>query len=122
MYYDVLLAALPVFLLFTQPWQLLDLKFLRRPAKSLLPEVLSYYQPRLRPPPMPLLPGGATSRWVWNSLPLTLLVLLCGLPPLMFALDPSGHKPPIETFCLLTLWAWCGWKCWKSEPGTRGPQ
>jgi hypothetical protein len=123
MYYDVLLAALPVMLLFTEPRQLLDLKFLCLSDKSLSPELLSYYQPHLRrPPALPLLPSGMSSRWVWNSTPLTLLVLLDVLSAIAFAIDPSGHAPPVETFCLLALWAWCGWQWLRSEPGAPRPE
>jgi hypothetical protein len=132
MYYDVLLAALPIFLLFTEPRRLLDVKFLGRPSPVpvagkppgapgvlLSAEVLTYYQSGLRePPPMPLLPGGTLPRWVWNSLPLTLLVLLCVLAPLSFALDFTGHGPPFETLILLALWAWCGWKWLRGEPSS----
>ncbi len=76
MYYDTLLAALPVCLLFT-----------------------------------------ATMRW-WlrNPVPATMLVLLIVLPHTADGIDylrtggrPTYHSPPFDTFCLLALWAWCGW-------------
>jgi hypothetical protein len=115
MYYDALLAALPVCLLLTHPRQFLAVKFLGRSAPP-SPEVLPYYQPCLKePPPLPLLAGGTAPRWVRNSFVLTLLVPLCALPSLSFAIDPTGHGPPFETFCVLVLWAWCGWQWMRGE-------
>jgi hypothetical protein len=115
MYYDSLLAALPVCLLLTHPREFLRVRFLGR-ATTPPPEVLPYYAPRLEePPPMPLLREGRTPRWVKNSFVLTLLVPLGALPALSFAIDPSGHLPPFETYCLLALWVWCGWKWWRGD-------
>jgi hypothetical protein len=28
---------------------------------------------------------------------------------------PIFHSPPFDTFCLLALWAWCGWQ-WLRKP------
>lgn len=112
MYYDMLLTALPVCLLFTEPSRYLRALLCRPPREPLVPELVPYYQPRLEDatPPAPLLPGGRESRWVWNSLPLTMLVLIITLPYLCAFLDPSHHYPPLDMFCLLVLWGWCGWQ------------
>ncbi len=83
MYYDTLLAALPVCLLFTGPirW------------------------------------------WLRNPIPATVVVLLIALPHAADAVDylrtggrPTYHSPPFDTFCLLALWGWCGWRwLWMGE-------
>jgi hypothetical protein len=113
MYYDVLLTALPVCLLFTEPGRYLKVSFWPAPAEPLHPELLAYYRPRLEdptPPPAPLLPGGGRLHWVRNPLPPTVLVLMIGLTYLGSLLDPTYHFPPFDTFCLLVLWGWCGWR------------
>ncbi|HZY86115.1 MAG TPA: glycosyltransferase family 87 protein [Gemmataceae bacterium] len=114
MYYDVLLAALPVCLLFTDPRQYLEVHFLRRPARPLPPEALAYYDPRLGSP-LPEGPPPDRGRWVWNALPPTALVLVIGFPYLCIWLDPTHHYPPMDLFTLLVLWAWCGWS-WLRRP------
>jgi hypothetical protein len=114
MYYDVLLAALPVALLFTDPWRYLDVHFLRRPKQPLPPEALAYYDPRLGAP-LPEGPPPDRGRWVWNAMPPTALVLVLALPYLCVWIDPSHHYPPMDLFTLLALWAWCGWT-WLRRP------
>jgi hypothetical protein len=52
---------------------------------------------------------------VCDWVPLVLLVLLIVLPFVNFGLDPTGHGPPFETFCVLLLWLWCGCR-WLNEP------
>jgi hypothetical protein len=88
MYYDVLLAALPVCLLFTEPGRYLEGWFA---------------------------PGGRRPCWMASLVPPTLLALLLGLPYLCALLDPTNHYPPCDTFCLLALWAWSGWT-WLHTP------
>jgi hypothetical protein len=116
MFYDVLLAALPVCLLFTEPRRYLELTFVRPPKLPLSPELMAYYQPTWPAvtPAVPLLPGGR-GRWVWNPLPPLLLVLLIGLPHLAYQLTRDMIFPPWDTFCLLALWLWCGW-AWLRGP------
>ena len=85
MYYDVLLAVLPVYLLLDFLWN-----------------------------------GQATV-----SQRTTLLILLAflfivphtadGIDYLVNNGQPKFHSPPFDTFCLLALWAWCGWQ-WLREP------
>jgi hypothetical protein len=79
MYYDVLLAGLPMCLLFVPPR------------------------------------GVPRARRVVDKFPYTLLAILIPLPFLSVLLDPTHHYPPGDTFCLLALWAWCGWK-WLRTP------
>ncbi len=121
MYYDVLLAGLPVLLLFTEPRCYLRAEFWpwARGDVRPRPEMLPYYQPGLEdwaPPPMPLLPGGRRARWVCASMPPLLLVLILALPavtaiPVVESLcDPAHHFPPGESLGLLLLWAWCGYR------------
>jgi hypothetical protein len=76
-YYDMLLAALPVAVLFAGPARLADLR-----------------------------------------VPLALLALLIALSYFAALLDPSFFFPPFDTFCLLLLWAWCGWT-WLVTPPCR---
>jgi hypothetical protein len=124
MYYDVLLAALPLCLLFTEPARYLRLTFWPRPREPLSPALLAYYRPTLAdltPPPVPLLASGRTPRWVRNPLPPTLLALLIGLSYAGPILDPTWHFPPWDTFCLLALWAWCAARVLRAEtPGEGG--
>src|SRR5262249_3904791 len=113
MYYDVLLAALPVGLLFTEPGRYLRLRFLRRRDHLLTPEAENYYRPAHvdeLPPPMPLLPDGRRPRWVRNPLPPLLLLLLLGVPGVARRLDERGWGQPVDTLLLAWLWAWCGWR------------
>jgi hypothetical protein len=135
MYYDVLLAALPVCLLFTDPWRYFDAPFLRRrrppearacsegpvlgPRSSAIqrgqpPEASAYYDPRLGAP-LPAGPPPDLGRWAWNALPPVALALTIGLPYLCIHLDPTHHYPPMDLFTLLALWAWCGWT-WLRHP------
>jgi arabinofuranan 3-O-arabinosyltransferase len=121
MYYDVLLAALPVILLFRGPGRYFAVRFLRacdREAMDRQPAWWDYYRPALKdptPPPAALLPGAGKARWVYNPFPPTLLAYLIVVPFLAAHLDHSHHFPPFSTLGLLALWGWCGWKWWASE-------
>ena len=91
MYYDVLAAGLPLCVLFTEPARYL------RPAY-------------LRPP-------GPRGGWLWNPAPATLTTLFFLLPHLNDGIDYltnhgriNLHSLPWDMFCLLGLWAWCGWR------------
>jgi hypothetical protein len=124
MYYDFILGGLPVLLLFTEPRRYFQVMFWRRPSSRAASDAESddpgpgsalwwYYQPTLddlKPPPMPLLPGGRRPRWVRAPIPPLLLTLTLALPALGCLIDPTNHFPPGETFSLLALWAWCGWR------------
>jgi hypothetical protein len=82
MYYDVLLAALPVFLLLTEPRRYLQPILLAiRPLseEKLGSELAGYYRPRLPhgyPPQAPLLQAGYGHVWALNSLILTIIGIL----------------------------------------------
>jgi arabinofuranan 3-O-arabinosyltransferase len=98
MYYDVLLAALPVYLLLEDPIH-------RRWASGgrKLPDLSTRSGAALRPP-------------------LALLALFFLVPHIADGIDylvtngrPIFHSPPFDTFILLALWAWCGWQ-WLREP------
>lgn len=109
MYYDFVLAALPVLLLFTEPRRYLQAMFWGRPPSE---ELRSYYQPTLHDltPPLPLMPDGRRPRWVRAPVPPLLLFVLIITPIIGGFLNPSYHYPPVETFTLLLLWAWCGYR------------
>jgi hypothetical protein len=121
MYYDVLLAALPVCLLFTDPGAYLRPVFWPRPLGN--PELLPYYRPSLRAvlsdwlagrqdtvPPLPLMPEGQRRHWVWTPVPLLLLIGTIVSPAVGVIVDPAYRFPAVDTYCLLLLWAWCGWR------------
>jgi hypothetical protein len=120
MYYDFLVAGLPVLLLFTEPRRYFQVRLWQKRSERRIsgngecsPEMLSYYEPtldHLTPPPMPLLTGGRRPRWVVAPIPPLLLVLMLALPAISCIVDPSYHFPPWETFLLLLLWAWCGYR------------
>jgi hypothetical protein len=82
MYYDVLLAALPVFLLLTEPRRYLQPTLLAIGPVSeaqLGSELAGYYNPRLPrgyPAPVPWLPAGHGQIWALNSLILTMIAIL----------------------------------------------
>jgi arabinofuranan 3-O-arabinosyltransferase len=131
MYYDVMLAALPVVLLFTDPrraWPLRRVRLLRGPGTAARLAALDpgHVRPRepdwaegitTLPPPAewrPLAPSVLVlvfkPRWLLNLVPPLLLVGMLLGPPVCFLFDPTYHFPPMETFCLLALWLWCGWQ------------
>jgi hypothetical protein len=144
MYYDVLLTALPVLLLLTEPRRYLQLRFLTitRGSDAQLSEDLIEYH---RPAPASAWPGGVggsqlvyRSVFVINSLTLSLLALFAisdltlplldiavsisakglqdGPVPLPLKFSTSHVGTPLNTFCLIALWAWCGWLTWSVKP------
>jgi hypothetical protein len=181
MYYDVMISALPVGLLFTEPRRYLrDLAWLRplllEPAGWLLGERARRYlalslrpragrparlafavarptvpaaahvqagpgspgptgvlahrglltdgQPARGPAPSPLLeetavPPAPELRRPRKIIPLPpiFLALVIVLPPLCIAWDPTHHYPPMDTFSLLGLWAWCGYRTLRNTEG-----
>jgi hypothetical protein len=133
MYYDFLLAGLPILLLFTEPRRYLQAipwrppRWLARKA-SVAPDRLPprawqcYYEPGiddLTPPPMPLLPDGRRIRWVRAPMAPLLCFLVLVLPGICFLLYPSDHYPPGDTYGLLVLWAWCAYRVFRDR--TTGP-
>src|SRR5262249_49005765 len=103
MYYDVLLSALPVFLLFTEPRRYLEpwlLAIVPLADAGWGDGLRPYYQPRLArayPTPVLLVHAGYRHVWVLNKMGLDLWALLLSnqevLPPL--------HSPdlPYDPFC-----------------------
>jgi arabinofuranan 3-O-arabinosyltransferase len=94
MYYDVLLALLPVYLLIA--WR----------AAGFIP---AGFNPAEINPAARLL--------------LVLLALLFlvshtadGIDYLVTNGKPIFHSPPFDAFCLLALWAWCGWQWLREQP------
>ncbi len=119
MYYDFVVAALPMLLLFTEPSRYFQLRLWRLkplPDGRGSAEMLRYYQPSLTDltPPMPLLPQGRRPRWAIAPMPPLLLFLILVLPAYCCIRDPSHHFPPWDTFVLLFLWAWCGYHLLKT--------
>ncbi len=135
MYYDVMLAALPVALLFTDPrraWPVRRMHLLHGPGTVARLAALGPGAPPFEPDspdpdwsqrfmasppaaPRRLLGPAVTvlvlkPHWLLNLVPPLLLLGMLVLPPLCFLIDSSYHFPPTETFCLLALWAWCGWQ------------
>jgi hypothetical protein len=130
-YYDVLLAALPVCLLFTDPRRYLRPSFLGRAGQASGDGWAAYYRPApsVRLPLPAALAQAARAGWVWNPAPPTLVALLITLPALAAGVnqwngDYSFFFPPYDTFCLLALWAWCGLQCWRNlaPPEAEGPE
>jgi hypothetical protein len=113
MYYDVLLAALPLVALFAEPrrfWPLRRARLLHGPESVALLAALEPAPegklPALEPASVLLLafkPG-----WATNLVPVLLLAGVLLSPPICFWFDPTYHFPPMDTFFLLGLWLWCG--------------
>jgi hypothetical protein len=104
MYYDVLLAALPVYLLLALVWH----------GQEIVPQ-------RAAPQRAAgFIPAGINPA---ARLPLILLALFFLVPHTADGIDylvtngrPIFHSPPFDTFCLLALWAWCGWHWFRERP------
>jgi arabinofuranan 3-O-arabinosyltransferase len=125
MYYDSLLAALPVFLLLTEPRRFLIprlLGLIQLNGKTLPSELAAYYEaesPKGLPGSSPVAIG-PNRIWVLNSFELTLIALMIAsqyaFPHLGWG---ASYGPPWDTLCLFILWLWCG-GCWligqRSEP------
>lgn len=112
MYYDVLLAALPLFLLLTEPRGYLEpilFVFMRLRGMGTSD---GYYQPKLprsQPAELPFMQPAARHIWVLNRLEPTILVILIVTVDLLPLFDVNVRDYPYETVCLTVLWLWCGW-------------
>jgi hypothetical protein len=117
MYYDVLLAALPVALLFTEPRRYLEpmlVAVIPLVAGRLPAGLRRYYQPALAracPPPGPLVRAGPHV-WVLNRFVPTVTVVLVVLENLALPRDF-----PFATIGLILLWGWCGWQLLRAPDG-----
>jgi hypothetical protein len=130
-YYDSLLALLPVTLLLTEPRRFIRPIILA--ATPAPPELAAYYDPRPLAglPPPTAVPAGPRTTAVLNSFVLTAVALLLfveqTLPnlnaratvsvgmiatgrsvPNTFTFSTGQHGTPWDTFVLLGLWAYCG--------------
>jgi arabinofuranan 3-O-arabinosyltransferase len=119
LYYDFVVAAVPMLLLFTEPRRYFRVHFwhglrrLQAVDEPLSPEMYRYYRPdwtHPTPPPLPLMPGGRRLRWVVAPAPPLFLFLILAVPAYCCIRDHSYHFPPWDTFVLLALWAWCGYR------------
>jgi len=126
MYYDMLLASLPVFLLFTEPRRYLIprfvvLFFVNR--RHLGRDLVDFYRPGLAtqaPPPVPAIPATHRHIWVLNSLEMTLVLILMLIPSALHLFSIGNpYGTPWETFVLLALWLWCAWKWLRQREGIK---
>jgi hypothetical protein len=115
MYYDVLLAALPVLLLFTEPAQYLKpvyLVLIPLAGPVLDADLEGYHRVRLTehaPPRPPVLRVGYHNIWVFNRMAPSLTVLLLATVWVFYPLHwGTYYGPPWDTYCLMVLWLWCG--------------
>jgi hypothetical protein len=121
MYYDVLLAALPVLLLCTEPRRYLQPRFLALvplTTNQLGDKQAHYYRPGFPttyPPTPPSLAAGYGNLWVVNSMTLTLFALLLATAYVLPIWDIGVYGFPWDTVCLMALWLWCGW-LWNRQP------
>jgi hypothetical protein len=113
MYYDVLLAALPVFLLLTEPGRYLIprlLAIIPLGKSSAGKGLQTTYMPRRAPgyPVAPfLLPARPENVWVCNSPTLTLYAALSSTALLFPLFGFNARSFPWDTIFLMILWAWC---------------
>jgi hypothetical protein len=117
MYYDTLLAALPIVLLFVDWRRYLDpILIALVPLSGLpLPENLrGYYAPRppqAYPSARLVLQPRRGQIWVLNSLIPNLAALLLALYPIFHPLGLDMYRFPYDTIVLLAFWLWCAWLC-----------
>lgn len=120
MYYDILLAALPVLLVFAElrcylpsvswHWPSCD-SDKTKARKSSLKKVFSSVFGVLRPP--------FKFRLERSSVPPLLLLLMVMLSPLPYYLVPlhtTLHIQPWDLYSLLLLWMWCGYRVLREQP------
>jgi hypothetical protein len=138
MYYDVLLTALPIFLLLTEPSRYLRPRLLLlkdSPNRESLLSVPDYSEPRWASlyPYLPCSDGKMPALvFVVNSMTLTLILLFVladsvapglgisasvsagaltgSLIPLPLKFSTAAAGTPWSVFCLIALWLWCGWR------------
>src|SRR5439155_6880842 len=140
MYYEVLLTALPMLLLFTEPRRYLEPILLAIVPFGKTHDSTAYFRPTLPqnyPSPLEAFQGGLRSVAVLNRLAPSLLVLLLAIEHLFPALNifvtvkagvpgigyttPDGTistllSTPWDAYCLLVLWLWCGWQWVRERP------
>ncbi|MCS6851620.1 MAG: DUF2029 domain-containing protein [Gemmataceae bacterium] len=135
MYYDVLLTALPLSLLFTRPRDYLEprlLAIIPVDGTTLEPTLREFYRPRLLtdlPLPLPWLAAEDRHLWTINRFAPTVLLVLLVIEhvfPLLHASATLGHRfatirldteiqgQPWHTYVLMVLWLYCGIRWWQS--------
>jgi hypothetical protein len=111
MYYDLLLAALPLTLLFADPARFLPLLRWRGlfPPPDAEPSAQS-------PLLFAVLRGSWVSaftlrpRWFRNLWALALLAMLLLSPVVFYLWSAEEPSPPWDALCLFGFWLWCGWE------------
>ncbi len=95
LYYDFVVAAVPVLLLFSRPRRYLP------PLRGLWRTTAARWKR-----------SDGSSRWAYfrNAFPPLLLFLIIVVPAVSCIRDKTFHFPPFDTFGLLALWAWCGYQ------------
>jgi len=116
MYYDALLGALGLFLLFTEPRRYLSpLLVVLGPLRNDVAgrTVVAYHQPAVPealPPPVPL-ELGPRAVWTLNRMAPTAWLLLLLIHYVFPLLNWGSHwGTPWDTFTLGGVWAWSGWQ------------
>jgi hypothetical protein len=127
MYYDVLLTALPVLVLFTEPARYLEPVYLVVVplGRAFGARLNGYHEPRpaggVVPRP-PLLQPGYRNIWVFNRMFPTLALVLLLTQPLVPVLGLGGYfGPPWDTFVIMAMWLWAGWLWLRTPPADGGP-
>jgi hypothetical protein len=126
MYYDTMLAALPLALLFANPGRFALVTRWRKPIGLLTSGTVPRGPTEISPPPptwFVIVRGdwmaafALRPRWWRNLLALVLLALLLASPVLFRLWVSDIPVLPWDTFFLLGLWLWCGWEVWRPREG-----
>ena len=120
MYYDLMLAALPVALLLLRPLEYLQPMLVGTKSSG---QGLQPYEARL-PTKYPLTPEHPRPRWVWSRVVITLAIAIAVMHQWEWVLWHwrGGRKKlalmiPWDQMGLLLVWGWCGWQ-WRSSSST----
>jgi hypothetical protein len=125
MYYDILLTALPLLLLFLDPRKYLSQRlfavFPVEDAKKF--QAHDLYRPRKGADSWLMLSRVRPPRiWVLNRMEPTILVLLFSTMYVFPLVGLGLRSLPYDTFCAIALWLWCGWLILQSPPPAPGPE
>ena len=142
MYYDVLISAVALAVLFANPKESLRARVFEVNAVQVEPQLPA--ERGLHPPPSPPKPLGGRMLGYVNSFPLTVVMALFVMENSLSGMEleatvgiryyatpatdggtnarvprlkaDTGLHYPTDTFLLLTLWAWCGWQLCFTRP------
>jgi hypothetical protein len=128
MYYDVMLAALPVAVLFVPPAQFLPLRRWQGPLPPSSADAPAMASASGAQPLLFVLMRGQwrtaltlRPHW-WRTLPALMLFIMLLVSPALFNLWKSESPSlPWDTIFLFGLWLWSGWALWSAydeAPGT----